>query len=91
MIDFDLHRHGRNERKAKRAAVYARTVDAYQQIDTVFATVNDGLFAVISVLAVVLLIGIATRVTQIVEAAGIVTIDTASAEAVSQPLPSVTP
>jgi hypothetical protein len=91
MIGFDLHRQKRPERKAKRAAVYARTVDAYQQIDSFFATINDGLFAVISVLAIVLVIGVTSRVAQIIEVAQVAAADPVPAEAVDQPLPTETP
>lgn len=87
MIGFDLHHRKRDERKARRAAVYARTVDAYQQIDSFFATVNDGLFAVISVLAIVLVIGITSRIVGIIEIAQV----GAPAEAVAQPLPPEMP
>jgi hypothetical protein len=86
MIDFDLHRRKRDERKARRAAVYARTADIYQQIDSFFATVNDGLFAVISVLAIVMVIGITSRVAQIIESAQVEASEPAQTPAIGQPL-----
>ena len=64
----DSHPHRRN-RFALRLKTRAKAIDLYQLVDAFFGTLNDGLFAVISVMAIVLFIGITSQVAGILRAA----------------------
>lgn len=64
----DSHPH-RRDRFTLRPKTRAKPIDLYRQVDAFISTLNDGLFAVISVLAIVLFIGITSQVVSIFKVA----------------------
>ena len=78
-LEFDRRRG----RLIPRQAVRVKAVSLYRHVDTFCVTLNDGLFALIAVLAIVLVIGVTSRLAEVIE--------TAQVEAVEQAPPYVAP